>query len=493
MEQGEFEISRDNQSERYEKLYAMLLDGIPSSVLLIDRDLRIVSANRNFLIKNRRSITDTIGRRLGEVFPTIILDNMDIAGRLRQVFERNQPTRGERMLYRAPGIPLRIYYYRILPFFWQGVVESAMLLMEDVTDQERLSEEVRQVERHLASVVECASDIVLSTDGEGKILTWNLAAAKVSGFTFEEVRWRFFHEFCAAEHQEELKRVFVDLKGGGDTRIGEWDLIRKDGTLVQVSWVCSPMKKDRPAQDEGIVAVGRDLTERRKLEMQLIHSQKLAALGVMAGGIAHEIRNPLAISSSSAQFLMDDDITPEFRRECAEKIHVGIQRASTIIENLLRFARPSAKADMGEFELNGLLEETAELIANQARIQKIELATDLPDKPVRVRGMASLLQQVIMNLFLNALEAMPDGGMLRLTVEERLNEVFIRIADTGRGIAKTDVDKIFDPFYTRSLAGKGTGLGLSICYSIVKQHLGSISVESAEGEGSTFTVSLPVM
>lgn len=493
MEQGEFEVSKNNRSEWYEKLYAMLLDGIPSSVLLFDRDLRIVSANRNFLIKNRRSITDTIGRRLEEVFPAVILDNMDITGRLRQVFENNQPTRGERMIYRAPGIPLRIYYYRILPFFWQGVVESAMLLMEDVTDQERLSEEVRQVERHLASVVECASDIVLSTDGEGKILTWNLAATKVSGYTFEEVRWRFFYEFCAAEHQEELKKVFAGLKGGGETRMGEWDLIRKDGTLVQVSWVCSPMKKDWQTRDEGIVAVGRDLTERRKLEMQLIHSQKLAALGVMAGGIAHEIRNPLAISSSSAQFLMDDNIAPEFRKECAEKIHVGIQRASTIIENLLRFARPSAKADMGEIGLNALLEETAELIANQARIQKIELATRLPEKPVRVRGMASLLQQVLMNLFLNALDAMPDGGTLSLTVEETPSEVLIRIADTGRGIAKGEMDKIFDPFYTKSPAGKGTGLGLSICYSIIKQHLGSISVESAEGEGSAFTVSLPVV
>jgi PAS domain S-box-containing protein len=493
MEPSEFEVSNNSRSEWYEKLYGMLLDGIPSSVLLIDRDLRIVSANRNFLIKNRRSITDTIGRRLEEVFPTIILDNMDITGRLRQVFERNQPTRGERMIYRAPGVPSRIYYYRILPFCWQGMVESAMLLMEDVTDQERLSEEVRQVERHLASVVECASDIVLSTDSDGKILTWNLAAAKVSGYTFEEVRWRFFYEFCAAEHQEELKRVFAGLKGGGDTRMGEWDLIRKDGTPVQVSWVCSPMKKDRQAQDEGIVAVGRDLTERRKLEMQLIHSQKLAALGVMAGGIAHEIRNPLAISSSSAQFLMDDNIPPEFRRECAEKIHVGIQRASTIIENLLRFARPSAKADMGGIELTALLEETAELIANQAKIQKIELTTRLPEKPVRVRGMASLLQQVFMNLFLNALDAMPDGGTVSLTVEETLSEVLIRIADTGRGIAKAEMDKIFDPFYTRSPAGKGTGLGLSICYSIVKQHLGSISVESVEGAGSAFTIRLPVM
>jgi PAS domain S-box-containing protein len=482
-----------NGSERYEKLYGMLLESIPSSVLLIDRDLRIASVNRNFLFKNRRSLVDTIGRRLEEVFPAVILDNVDFIGRIRQVFEEDQPTGGERITYRAPGIPMRIYYYRILPFSRHGKVEQTMLLMEDVTDRERLSEEVRQVERHLASVVASASDMVLSTDGEGRILTWNPAAAKVSGYAFEEVVERHFYEFCAPEHQEDLKRVFAVLKSGVGSRMAEWDFIQKDGTHLQVSWVCSPMKMDRQFQQVGIVAVGRDLTERRKLEMQLIQSQKLAALGVMAGGIAHEIRNPLAISSSSAQFLMDDDISSEFRRECAEKIHTGIQRASTIIENLLRFARPSGKTDMGEIELLSLLRETATLVSNQAKIQKIELETCFPEKQILIRGIESLLQQVFMNLFLNAMNAMPDGGVLNLKVEEMSGEVLICVSDTGHGIEKGEIEKIFDPFYTKSPAGKGTGLGLSLCYSIVKQHLGSIIAESAVGEGSTFIIRLPVI
>jgi PAS domain S-box-containing protein len=482
-----------NGAERYEKLYGMLLESIPSSVLLIDRDLRIASVNRNFLFKNRRSLVDTIGRRLEEVFPAVILDNVDFIGRIRQVFEENQPTGGERITYRAPGIPMRIYYYRILPFSRHGKVEQTMLLMEDVTDRERLSEEVRQVERHLASVVASASDMVLSADGDGRILTWNPAAVKVSGYAFEEVVGRFFYEFCAAKHQQDLKRVFAVLKSGAGSRMAEWDFIQKDGTHLQVSWVCSPMKMDKQFQQVGIVAVGRDLTERRKLEMQLIQSQKLAALGVMAGGIAHEIRNPLAISSSSAQFLMDDDISSEFRRECAEKIHAGIQRASTIIENLLRFARPSGKTDMGEVELLSLLRETATLVANQAKIQKIELETCFPEKQILIRGIESLLQQVFMNLFLNAMNAMPDGGVLNLYVEERSGEVLIRVSDTGHGIEKGEIEKIFDPFYTKSPAGKGTGLGLSLCYSIVKQHLGSIVAESAVGEGSTFIIRLPVI
>jgi PAS domain S-box-containing protein len=471
----------------------MLLEAIPSSVLLINRNFRIVSVNRNFLDKSRRQAADTIGRRLDEVFPTIILDQVNIAQRLRQALEHNRPTQGERLTYRAPGIPLRIYYYRIVPFSWGGMVEQAMLLMEDVTEQVRLSEEVRRVERHLASVVESASDIVLSTDIDGRILTWNSAAEKLSGFAFQEVKDLNLADFCAANHRGEMRRGFSGLKKGQDSRVGEWDLTTRAGERIPVSWVISPMKDDG-GKTVGVVAVGRDLTERRKLEAQLLQSQKLAALGVMAGGIAHEIRNPLAVCSSAAQFLLDDGLSSEMRRECALKIHAGIQRASMIIENLLRFARPSVKAALKRVNLAGVLKETLALVANQAKLQRIELAVDLPPEPVMINGIEGLLQQAFLNIYLNAANAMPDGGVLRTDLGYGHQEVFrVRIADTGRGISPDDLDKIFDPFYTTQPVGQGTGLGLSICYSIIKEHLGSIEVESGPGRGSTFIIRFPAL
>jgi PAS domain S-box-containing protein len=485
-------IPGQDDAGRYEQLYTMLLDTIPSSVLLIDRDMRIISANRNFLEKSRRSISNTIGFRLEEVFPAIILDHINFTARIRQVFDKDQPTRGERMTYRAPGIPMRIYYYNILPFFWQGVVESAMLLMEDVTEQVRLSEEVHRVERHLASVVESASDILLSTDTSGRILTWNAAAEKISGYPFDEVRGCLFFQYCAEEYHEEVKRIFSSLEAQKTSNMAEWDLVTKHGDPIPVSWVFSPMMGDL-SKLVGIVVVGRDLTERRKLEMQLLQSQKLAALGVMAGGIAHEIRNPLAICSSAAQFLTEEDITREFSKECAEKINIGIQRASLIIENLLRFARPSQKTDITQINLLPLIKETMTLVSNQAKLQKIELLSYFPKEPVSISGIATLLQQVFMNLFLNAINAMPNGGVLSISVETVGSEVLIRVGDTGQGIFNFNLDKIFDPFYTTSPIGKGTGLGLSICYSIVKQHFGSIEVDSVEGKGSTFTVRLPTL
>ncbi len=492
METASLEGAGQNSVTRCDKLYQTLLDAIPSSVLLINRDMRIISANRNFLEKSKRSISNTIGSRLETVFPATILEHVDITSRIRQVFTENRPTPGERLTYRVPALPMRVYYYIILPFAWQGVVESAMLLMEDVTEQIRLSEDLRRLERHLASVVECANDLIISTDIDGRILTWNRAAERISDYGFRETKGKLFVEFCTAEHHEEIKRVLAAIHTQQNSIMAEWNLLTKDGNVIPVYWVLSPLRVGL-SQSMGLVAVGRDLTERRKLEMQLLQSQKLAALGVMAGGIAHEIRNPLAICSSGAQFLMEDNTDFEFRKECAQKIHAGIQRAAIIIENLLRFARPSATTDVTLIDLGALINETLTLVTNQARIQKIEVSCEFSEETAVLPGASGLLQQVFMNLFLNAINAMPDGGHLSIHIAPGSGEVQVRIADTGKGISQADIDKIFDPFYTTSPVGKGSGLGLSICYSIVKHHFGSIEVESVEGRGSTFIVKLPTL
>ncbi|RJX35699.1 MAG: PAS domain-containing sensor histidine kinase [Desulfarculus sp.] len=477
----------------YEMLYHLLLEAIPSSILLIDRSLRVVSANRNFLEKSRRPAEGTIGRRLEEIFPAVILDNLDIIGRIQQVFDSNQPTDGERLTYRVPGVPMRYYYYRIMPFSREGEVYNVMLLMEDITEQVRLSEEVRRVERHLSSVVESASDIVLSMDINGGILTWNTAAERVSGYALREIQGELFSSYCAPDIREEVTRALDMQKKGGNYHMAEWDLLTKQGARVSVSWVLSPMK-DALSKVVGVVAVGRDLSERRKFEMQILQSQKLAALGVMAGGIAHEIRNPLAVCSSAAQFLMEDDLEPVLRRECSEKIYRGIRKASEIIENLLRFARPKEKAAVELVDLVSTIKETLSLVANQARLQKVTTTTNFPQEQVLVSGVGSLLQQVFMNLFLNAINAMPGGGVMEVSVESLgKREVRVGVTDTGKGISPGEIDKIFDPFYTTSPVGQGTGLGLSISYSIIKQHFGSIEVESAPGQGCSFWVRLPVI
>lgn len=251
--------------------------------------------------------------------------------------------------------------------------------------------------------------------------------------------------------------------------------------------------KDERETAVGVVAVGRDLSEHRKLEMQLLQSQKLAALGVMAGGIAHEIRNPLAVCSSAAQFLKNPAIEPELREECVSRILDGINKASSIIENLLRFARPSSSSQMNPIDIVNVISDALQLVSNQAKIGKIAIAADFPDRTMAVYGNSNLLQQMFVNLFLNAFNSMPEGGALNVCVESGREGALISVEDSGCGISPEHLAKIFDPFFTLSPVGKGTGLGLSICYSIVKQHLGNIEVQSVEGEGTIFTVYLPLL
>lgn len=477
------------KSTHDEGLYQILLNTIPMSVLLVARDLRVVLANRNFLEKGMRTEEETIGRRLQEVFPPPILDHTEIIRRIQDVFATHEPTRGEKMTYRAPGGLMRTYYYHILPLGSWDAVETVVLLMEDVTEQVRLSEDIRRTERHLAIVVESTSEILLSIDPEGRILSWNKSAERISGYSSQEVENRFFFEFCGREQQDEVRRMLAEWREEPASRTTELNFVEKSGRVIPIVWTCSPMLDER-ARLVGIVAVGRDLTEHRKLEAQLLQAQKLAALGVMAGGIAHELRNPLAICSSAAQFLMQEEIAPEFRRECAQRVCAGVSRASTIIEHLLKFARPSERKDFVILDLISVLHDTLLLVDNQARIQSIEVSTEFPAPPVLVHGDAHLLQQVFVNLFLNAVHAMPDGGRLTVRADTTAYQVTVRVTDTGHGIPSEVIGNIFDPFFAHSTEKKGIGLGLPLCYAIVKQHTGSIEVESVPAQGSMFTVTL---
>jgi len=487
-----FENLGRSDPNRYKEMLRMFLESVPSSVLLVSREMKVVLANRNFVTKSLRSHQDVIGEKLEKVLPAAIIEHIDIANRVREVFTSSIPVKGERLTYRAPGIPIRTYYYTILPFEWQGTVENVLLLMEDVTEQVRLSEEVRRVERHLASVVESARDVVLSTDSHGTILTWNTAAERLTGFSSAEVRGKTLLGVLMVEESKGLKEVLERLQSAKSPQTGEWELITKAGKTIPISWSFSPMK-DEMGRPVGIVAVGRDLSEHRELELRLLQSQKLASLGVMAGGIAHEIRNPLAVCSSAAQFLNDPGIDPKFRQDCIERIEKGINKASSIIENLLRFARPSSTTEMKSTDLIRVIRDSLQLVSNQANILKIAVSTDFNNQDIVVYGNPNLLQQMFLNLFLNACNAMPAGGTLSITARRSSHGAQVAIQDTGCGISQKNLEKIFDPFFTLSPVGKGTGLGLSICYSIVQQHLGTLDVQSIEGKGTIVTVQFPVL
>jgi PAS domain S-box-containing protein len=480
-------------AEGYEKLYGILLDAIPCSVLLVDRSLRVASVNQYFLKKSLRTMADTLGRSLRDVFPGGILEHVDIPRQVLDAFHAGVALRGQRIVYRAPGIPVSFYYYSVLPVIRADPAEAeyVMLVMEDVTEQARLSEQVMSVERQLASVIEHATDAILSTDTQGRIKTWNTAAEKLSGYSLQQVQERALFDYLAEKVRGEFQGVLRTMLQSGEPQMVSTDLLTSRGDRLPISWVCSPMR-DNQGTLLGMVAVGRDMTGAKQFEARLLQSQKLAALGIMAGGIAHELRNPLTLCSSGAYFLLQDDITPEFRGECAEQIRSGVERASLVIENLLRFARPQSDAELGKVDIMSVVQNSLCLADNLAKLQRIRVVTEMSSGPLWILGNETLLQQVFINLLINAVDSMPDGGSLRVSVQAKEPNVTVSIADTGCGIASDDLSLIFDPFYTRSPYKKGTGLGLSICYSIIKQLQGSIRAASTAGKGSEFVVELPL-
>jgi PAS domain S-box-containing protein len=329
---------------QYPNLALTLLDSIPSSVLIFDRSLRVALASRNFLEKSRRTVENTVGRRLDEVFPPAILNYTQLEQRARAVLQNGRPYDGGKMTYRAPGVPQRVYYYNLAPLRQDNLVAGVLVLMHDATEEERLAEDVRRVERHLASVVESANDLVVSMEPDGRIMTWNQAAERVSGVHVAEAIGRYLADLCAPEDQETMTALLRAVRRGEPSKVREIGLCTSSGRTIPVAWACSPMWDDH-GRVSALVAVGRDLTERRLLEAQLFQSAKMASLGVMAGGIAHQLRNPLGAASAAAQLLLRDPHNLELREQCAQKIYEGIKRASAIIESLLRFARP----DSGRF------------------------------------------------------------------------------------------------------------------------------------------------
>lgn len=477
---------------KYERLCMMIFSCIPSSLLMFDRKLKVVIANKNFLEKSRRTERETIGKHVDDIFPSVILQYTRLAERLRRVFETGVGDRGREMHYRSPGLKSRVYFYSLTPLKDdQGIVENVLLIMDDITQQVSLREKVRQTERHLAGVVESANDIVTSLDSIGMITTWNNAAEKISGYIDRELVGKPLITICADAQKPTLASIIENLSRGETVKHIELGLKTKTGKIIPISWSFALMKDDLQTV-VGIVGVGQDLTERRELEAQLFHSAKLASLGVMAGGIAHEIRNPLGISSAAAQILLECPENESLRKECAEKIYLGIKRASLIIEELLKFARPSdGRSEL--MNINDAIMETFTLIEKQLLLMRIEIKKNLyPYIPI-MKAEKNLLQQAFLNIILNAANAMPDGGTLTITTSINRNDrIVIVFEDTGCGIPIENVDKIFDPFFTTMPVGKGTGLGLSITYSIIKQHEGTIQVESTVGKGSAFTIQLPV-
>ena len=476
-----------------ERLFSRVLKNIPSPMLVVNRRLQVIAANQEFLKRTRRSSDALTGRQLTDVVPRALLTQARVAERVEQVFRTGHAVKGGRVAYPPHSTHAHAYFVRFVPVAPEasGYVQEVMVLMDDITELERLGAQARQAGRDLAIMEASEDDLMIWLDRLGRVVSWNPAAQGITGRMLEDVRGGSMAELFVDDDRDLCRRALRQVAAGSYVRGLEMMLLGSQRQNVAVSWCCSPIGDDE-GKVAGIVALGRDLTAPHQMEQLLIQSDKLASLGVMAGGIAHQLRNPLAIVAMSAELAQKVPADSGFCRECLEKIHASAKRASVVIDELLQFARPqSDKAVV--IDVKELLEATFRFTSDQLVQNQVRPRVDVSGNGAKVLGNPVLLQQVFSNLILNACAAMPEGGELTASATSRADgTVSIAFCDTGLGIAPENLPRVFDPFFTTKPPGSGSvGLGLSITYSVVRQLGGSIEVESEPGQGSAFTVVLP--
>lgn len=245
-------------------------------------------------------------------------------------------------------------------------------------------------------------------------------------------------------------------------------------------------------EEKLIVVHYRDVTQQRALQESLARADKLAALGKLAGGVAHEINSPLAGILAFAQMAIREMDPNDTHLEDMKEIEAAAQKCKVIVEGLLGFARQDAPESFETYDIVESIRATLRLARVMVMKERITLTLQIPEKAIFIEGSKGRIAQVLLNLVTNAIYAMRDGGgELEITLVEHPDTVSLTVRDSGTGIDEKTLKKIFDPFFTTKPIGEGTGLGLAICYSIVNQHRGRISVDSTLGVGTSFSVSLP--
>ncbi len=370
--------------------------------------------------------------------------------------------------------------------------------LEDLV-AERTKELVKS-QAMLKALHEHANDGILIFDKEGKIIDANNKACELHGYTKDELIGRNI-TVLESESSIPLCKERIQRLLNGESLVFETEHKRKDGEKITLEVSSCAIKFDNDIVIESFL---RDITEKKRLQNQLLHAQKMESVGTLAGGIAHDFNNILTSILGYASLLVENKHLPQDVIAKIKIIESSARKASNIVSKLLSFARKKGK-EVVPLNLNSIIEDsltmTAKLIPNDIEIKK-ELDPSLPI----INGDITQLEQVIINLLINAKDAMPDGGTIYIktsteTIDHNKLNIYadvrpgkyvkLEISDTGTGIPEDIKDRIFEPFFTTKSVGKGTGLGLAMVYGIVKDHDGYITVNSSADKGTSFNIYLP--
>jgi PAS domain S-box-containing protein len=490
---------------REKKATEGILEGMPIPTFVIDRNHRIVYWNRACEELTGCSRQEMVGA-YSYWLPFYSHEGPSMASLVvEQNFKALERFFGNKDLKRSPNLPVAFEAYEYFPdfrgrerYFYntsspiydeKGQIQGAVQAIVDLTDREQLARELKNSEEKFRQLVESSLDgIILHRDL--KLIYVNQACMGMFGYERpEEMLGRDLRQLVELPGRAAASRRLLKLlKGDIRLRVFEIKGIRKDGGTCDLEVISFPtVYDDKPASQTHI----RDVTHKKQLEEHLVRTEKLAALGQLAAGVAHEINNPLG-SILVLSYLLLEDLDrdrPEWAQ--AEKIVREATRCKEIVQGLLEFSR-YMPAKMTPVNLNDILGEVLSLVEDHLLFQYIEVVKHLDPCLPQVLGDKNRLEQVLINLLMNSGEAME--GMGRLVVSTSLSrDALVRVSfqDTGPGIPESHVNRLFDPFFTTKEVGRGVGLGLSISYSIIQKHLGRIFVEDTGPHGATFVIELP--
>ena len=360
----------------------------------------------------------------------------------------------------------------------EGVSDYVGIAVENAKLYESLEDKATQYEilkDFNENIIESISVGVMVEIGE-RIVGWNRALENLTGKTPAEMIGKATFDVIPEQSLERLR--------------DERNLYKHRWGDLVVNFSVTPLL-DKENRTTGRLIIVDDITERVRLEDQLVENDKLTSVGLLAAGVAHEVNTPLAVISSYSQLLRKQIGSDDARIKLMDKIINQTFRASEIVNNLLSFSRTNA-TEFVELDVHQVIAETVSLLDHQLKSAGIRLEREFSAQAPLAFGNAGKLQQVFLNLILNSKDAMPGGGTLRLRTDTSEAKLQVWIEDTGVGIKEADIKKIYDPFFTTKEIGKGTGLGLSVTYGIVQEHGGDISVESRPGQGTSFRLELPL-
>jgi PAS domain S-box-containing protein len=368
----------------------------------------------------------------------------------------------------------------------------------ELADRRRAEETVRLSESRLRQIIDLVPHMIFAKDRDGRFLLANRTLAEAYDTTVEELTGKRHAQVHPVE--EELRLMLEDdlavIESGKPKMIPRESFMDADGNLRLLQTIKIPYTASGTSEP-AMLGVAIDITELtraeealRKSEQLRAEAEKLAAIGRLAAGVAHEINNPLTGVLTFSHLLKDKENMDEQDRKDLELIIHETTRAAEIVRGLLEFARerPPQKEPLN---VNEVIQRTVRLLGKQEAFQHVAVRERFQEDLPHVDGDMNQLQQVFLNLSLNACEAMPGGGTLTISTMADDGRVLVKLTDTGCGIKKENLQRILEPFFSTKPVGQGTGLGLSVSYGIVRQHGGTLEVESEEGKGSTFTVVLP--